>query len=104
MPPGGRLVVVTFHSLEDRAVKTFLNDRSKEAPGSRHAPAQAGPAASFSLVNRKPLVASEAEVEANPRSRSAKLRAAIRTSAPARSGRVTGIAGVPSLDQIKRAA
>jgi 16S rRNA C1402 N4-methylase RsmH len=46
-------------------VKTFLNDRSKEAPGSRHAPAQAGPAATFSLVNRKPLSASEVEVEAN---------------------------------------
>lgn len=104
LPPGGRLVVVTFHSLEDRAVKTFFNDRSKEAAGSRHAPAQAGPAASFTLINRKPLSATEAEVASNPRARSAKLRAAIRTSAPARAGRVTGLSGVPTLDQIKRAA
>jgi 16S rRNA (cytosine1402-N4)-methyltransferase len=104
LPPGGRLVVVTFHSLEDRAVKTFLNDRSKEVPGSRHAPAQASPAASFSLINRKPLIATEAEVAANPRARSAKLRAAIRTRAPARLGLLKGLRGVPSLDQIKRAA
>jgi len=104
LPPGGRLVVVTFHSLEDRAVKTFLNDRSKEAPGSRHAPAQVGPAATFNLINRKPLIATEAEVAANPRARSAKLRAAIRTDVPARAGRVTGLGGVPTLDQIKRAA
>lgn len=104
LPPGGRLVVVTFHSLEDRAVKTFFNERSKEAPGSRHAPAQSGPAATFALINRKPMIATEAEIAGNPRARSAKLRAAIRTHAPARVGRVTGLNGVPTLDQIKRAA
>jgi 16S rRNA (cytosine1402-N4)-methyltransferase len=87
--PGGRLAVVTFHSLEDRIVKRFLKSRSgSQAGGSRHRPAanEAGPAPTFETVAR-PVRASEAEVRANPRARSATLRAARRTAAPAWSGR-----------------
>jgi 16S rRNA (cytosine1402-N4)-methyltransferase len=82
--PGGRLAVVTFHSLEDRIVKRFLRDRSGAAPaGSRHRPdAAAGPAATFGHVV-KPVAPAEAEVARNPRSRSARLRSAVRTDAPA---------------------
>jgi 16S rRNA (cytosine1402-N4)-methyltransferase len=82
--PGGRLCVVTFHSLEDRIVKTFLATRAGRTPaGSRHAPpVQAGAPASFQLLFNGALAPSEAEVSANPRARSAKLRAAVRTAAP----------------------
>jgi 16S rRNA (cytosine1402-N4)-methyltransferase len=83
--PGGRLAVVTFHSLEDRIVKRFLRARSGSlAGGSRHRPAaaEAGPAPTFEAV-AKPVRASGAEVSANPRARSATLRAARRTAAPA---------------------
>jgi 16S rRNA (cytosine1402-N4)-methyltransferase len=104
LPAGGRLVVVTFHSLEDRIVKTFFNDRSKETGGSRHAPVNTGPAPTFELITRKPLSASHEEVSVNPRARSAKLRAAIRTNAPARPALVAGLLGVTPLDRLKRAA
>ncbi|MBN8941653.1 MAG: 16S rRNA (cytosine(1402)-N(4))-methyltransferase RsmH [Rhizobiales bacterium] len=88
LKPGGRLVVVTFHSLEDRIVKQFLADRSaRTAGGSRHAPAAKVPDPTFSLLTRKAVVATEAENAANPRARSAKLRAAERTVAPARETR-----------------
>jgi 16S rRNA (cytosine1402-N4)-methyltransferase len=84
LKPQGRLCVVTFHSLEDRIVKTFLAVRAGRTPsGSRHAPpreVQAQP--SFSLLFNGAQAPSEAEVAANPRARSAKLRAAVRTSAP----------------------
>jgi 16S rRNA (cytosine1402-N4)-methyltransferase len=86
--PGGRLAVVTFHSLEDRIVKRFLRERSGSVPaGSRHRPAQAaaGPSPSFEAV-AKPVRAGEAEVAANPRARSATLRVARRTAAPAWQG------------------
>lgn len=83
LAPGGRLSVVSFHSLEDRIVKTFLAERSKTGGGSRHLPEIAQEAPSFQLLNRKPVVADEAETEANPRARSAKLRGAERTSASA---------------------
>jgi 16S rRNA (cytosine1402-N4)-methyltransferase len=101
---GGRLVVVTFHSLEDRVVKTFFNERSKEVSGSRHSPINTGPAPTFELMTRKPMIASDAEIALNPRARSAKLRAAIRTGAPARPASVTGLPGVTPLDRLKRAA
>lgn len=83
--PGGRLVTVTFHSLEDRIVKQFLSHRAGRTPaGSRHLPdREPGPEPSFTLPFRGHLAASDAEIAANPRARSAKLRAAIRTAAPA---------------------
>jgi 16S rRNA (cytosine1402-N4)-methyltransferase len=84
LAPGGRLVVVSFHSLEDRRVKTFLRQRSAAAPrGSRHLPAAGGEtAASFSLLTKKAVRPGEAELTRNPRARSARLRAAERTAAP----------------------
>ena len=86
LAPLGRLVVVTFHSLEDRMVKSFLRARAGLAGGggSRHAPVEeAGPDASFRLLHRKAIEASAEEAAENPRARSAKLRAAVRTEAPA---------------------
>jgi 16S rRNA (cytosine1402-N4)-methyltransferase len=85
LAPGGRLAVVTFHSLEDRIVKRFLKARSGALPAaSRHLPARAtaGPAPTFEAV-MKPVRAGAAETDANPRARSATLRAARRTAAPA---------------------
>jgi 16S rRNA (cytosine1402-N4)-methyltransferase len=81
----GRLAVVTFHSLEDRIVKTFLAERSgKVAGGSRHAPPlMPGPPPTFELIFAQPRTPSPEELAANPRARSAKLRAARRTAAPA---------------------
>jgi 16S rRNA (cytosine1402-N4)-methyltransferase len=83
LKPGGRLAVVSFHSLEDRIVKNFLSARAKSGGGSRHLPELAQGAPSFELLTRRPVVADAAEVAANPRARSAKLRAAARTDAPA---------------------
>lgn len=81
---GGRLAVVTFHSLEDRIVKRFLQLASGAEPAAnRYAPARAETAARFTLTPKKALVADAAELAANPRSRSAKLRVATRTDAPA---------------------
>ncbi len=83
---GGRLAVVTFHSLEDRMVKDFLKSRSGgQSQPSRHIPMAMGKedAPTFRAISRKPIVASPEEVRINPRSRSAHLRAAIRTNAPA---------------------
>jgi 16S rRNA (cytosine1402-N4)-methyltransferase len=84
LAPGGRLVVVTFHSLEDRIVKAFLTERTGNAPGgSRHAPvAVETRKPSFELMFKGAREAGEAELAANPRARSAKLRAAIRTEHP----------------------
>ncbi|HRO10210.1 16S rRNA (cytosine(1402)-N(4))-methyltransferase RsmH [Amaricoccus sp.] len=84
LAPGGRLAVVTFHSLEDRVVKRFLALRSGAAPrGSRHAPETPGEAPGFELVTRKPIAPDAAEVAANPRARSARLRVARRLDTPA---------------------
>jgi 16S rRNA (cytosine1402-N4)-methyltransferase len=82
LKPGGRLVVVSFHSLEDRIVKDFLNVRGKTG-GSRHLPELAQAAPSFQILTKRPVTPGDAEVAANPRARSAKLRAAERTAAPA---------------------
>jgi 16S rRNA (cytosine1402-N4)-methyltransferase len=81
---GGRLAVVTFHSLEDRIVKAFFAERAGRLPGgSRHAPPTAkGPEPTFALMFNGACSPSDAETAANPRARSAKLRAAIRTDAP----------------------
>jgi 16S rRNA (cytosine1402-N4)-methyltransferase len=81
--PGGRLAVVSFHSLEDRIVKDFFNARGKTGGGSRHLPEVKQAVPSFRLLTKRPVTPAEAEVAANPRARSAKLRAAERADAPA---------------------
>jgi 16S rRNA (cytosine1402-N4)-methyltransferase len=85
LAPGGRLAVVSFHSLEDRAVKEFLRSRAGAAPqGSRHLPrTSAERAPSFRLLSRGAVAPGQSELDANPRARSARLRAAERTHAPA---------------------
>src|SRR4029079_12339173 len=80
--PGGRLVVVSFHSLEDRIVKSFLAARGKRSAGSRHAPETKQPPASLRILTGRAVTPDETETLANPRARSAKLRAAERTAAP----------------------
>lgn len=85
LKPGGRLAVVTFHSLEDRIVKRFFTERGGLKPqGSRHAPpVAAGPEPTFRLLHKGAREPSEQEMAANPRARSARLRAGVRTEAPA---------------------
>jgi 16S rRNA (cytosine1402-N4)-methyltransferase len=99
---GGVLAVVTFHSLEDRIVKRFFQLRGGRAPqGSRHGPGSAPEAARFELLTRHAAAPGPAETARNPRARSAKLRAARRTAAPA--GAVDPAAlGVPQLQQGRR--
>lgn len=81
--PGGRLAVVSFHSLEDTQVKSFLRRRSETASGSRHLPPRPGsPAPSFIVRQRRPVRPGADEIARNPRARSARLRAAERTAAP----------------------
>lgn len=93
--PAGRLVVVTFHSLEDRIVKRFLADRSGESAGpSRHAPPAAARAATFRSLFARPQEPGLVEIDANPRARSAKLRAGVRLDAPARAD-MTAFAPAP---------
>jgi len=86
LKPGGRLVVVSFHSLEDRIVKNFFVERSKSGGGSRHLPEMATNAPRFEILTKRPVTPGADEVSANPRARSAKLRAAARTAAPAQAG------------------
>ncbi|MGY6411003.1 MAG: 16S rRNA (cytosine(1402)-N(4))-methyltransferase RsmH [Alkalilacustris sp.] len=82
--PGGRLAVVSFHSLEDRVVKRFLALRAGQGPGtSRHAPETAPFTPRFTLDTRRGIAPDDREVAANPRARSARLRLATRTAAPA---------------------
>ncbi len=86
LKPGGRLAVVTFHSLEDRLVKNFMRSRSGNDPaGSRHLPMRPDSAAPTFARVAKPVRASDAEIARNPRARSATLRSAVRTAAPSRS-------------------
>jgi 16S rRNA (cytosine1402-N4)-methyltransferase len=101
--PGGRLVVVAFHSLEDRIVKAFLAARTQTASASRHMPSVSGPAPSFATLTRKALAVSEAEAAANPRARSAKLRAAMRTDQPAHALDLAALGVIPLDDLISRA-
>ena len=84
LKPGGRLAVVTFHSLEDRIVKRFFRERSGGSPAaSRHRPVIVDPVEPTFERVAKPVSPSEREVAANPRARSARLRSAVRTAAPA---------------------
>jgi len=86
LAPGGRLIVVTFHSLEDRLVKRFFRERAAPQPyASRHLPPPAEPAPqpSFRFLNHRPVSPTDTEVAANPRARSARLRAAVRTDVKA---------------------
>jgi 16S rRNA (cytosine1402-N4)-methyltransferase len=103
LAPGGRLVVVAFHSLEDRIVKTFLAARSGQGGGSRHQPEMVKPPATFRLLTRKPVAPDEAEIATNPRARSAKLRAAERTDAPAIAHAEPPLPRLPSLRQVMEA-
>jgi 16S rRNA (cytosine1402-N4)-methyltransferase len=101
---GGKLVVVSFHSLEDRLVKTFLNARSRAATSSRHQPEARALPATFRLLAKKAVVAAPDETAANPRARSAKLRAAERTEVAARADDplAEALAGFPRLEDMKR--
>jgi 16S rRNA (cytosine1402-N4)-methyltransferase len=84
LKPGGRLAVVTFHSIEDRIVKRYLAERaSTGGGGSRHAPAEARRDPGFALTPKRAIAPDAAEIAGNPRARSAKLRVATRTDAPA---------------------
>ncbi|MEP3427222.1 MAG: 16S rRNA (cytosine(1402)-N(4))-methyltransferase RsmH [Roseibium sp.] len=97
LKPGGRLVLVSFHSLEDRIVKRFFQDRTKtRGGGSRHMPEEEVPPATFENLTRKAVEAADRETSENPRARSAKLRAGRRTDAHARELDVHD-AGVPRL-------
>jgi 16S rRNA (cytosine1402-N4)-methyltransferase len=98
LKPLGRLVVIAFHSLEDRIVKTFLAERSRAPAGSRHRPEIAAPRPTFRVLTPRPLTPDQSEVAANPRARSAKLRAAERTDAPARATGVEHL--LPPLPQL----
>ena len=100
LKPGGRLAVVSFHSLEDRIVKNFLVERGKAGGGSRHLPEIAQAEPSFKVLTRRPITPGEEEVTANPRARSAKLRAAERTSAPAHAA--AELPGWPQLADVLR--
>ena len=75
--------MVSFHSLEDRIVKNFFSERGKAGHGSRHLPEVTSALPSFTILTKRPIVPGDAEIAANPRARSAKLRAAERTAAPA---------------------
>ncbi len=84
LKPGGKLAVVTFHSSEDRIAKRFLAERSSTGGGgSRYAPEAAAQIPGFALTPRKAIAPDEDEIARNPRARSAKLRIARRTDAPA---------------------
>ncbi|MBL4784280.1 MAG: 16S rRNA (cytosine(1402)-N(4))-methyltransferase RsmH [Cohaesibacteraceae bacterium] len=100
LKPGGRLVMVSFHSLEDRIVKRFLQFRSRDrSGGSRHAPEEKVLPPSFNLPVRGAVSPSEDEIQNNARSRSSRLRVAVRTSSPVHPVD-NSILGVPDLESI----
>ncbi|MFT5509903.1 MAG: 16S rRNA (cytosine1402-N4)-methyltransferase [Hyphomicrobiaceae bacterium] len=100
LKPGGRLVVVTFHSLEDRMIKRFFANRSgKRAGTSRHLPElQQFEQSTFQIVNQRPLTPGNQEIARNPRARSAKLRSGVRTEAPIGKIDLSSM-GLPDWDQ-----
>ncbi len=100
--PTGRLAVVSFHSLEDRIVKTFLAERSRIAGTPRHLPETEKAAPSFRLLSKRPIVPDEAELAQNPRARSAKLRAAERTDAPAQPAASDLLPRLPALADVMK--
>ncbi|MCP2671586.1 16S rRNA (cytosine(1402)-N(4))-methyltransferase RsmH [Maricaulaceae bacterium EIL42A08] len=102
LKPAGRMVVVTFHSLEDRLAKTFLRERAGLVPGGSRYQPEVLPEhkPSFSLVSKKAEAATEDEAAVNPRARSAKLRAAIRTSAEPFPRPDSAFPGAPSFDRL----
>jgi 16S rRNA (cytosine1402-N4)-methyltransferase len=102
LKPGGRLVVVSFHSLEDRMVKTFFASRGEVRAGSRHLPEVVGAPASFRSLTKRPVVADAAECEQNPRARSAKLRAGERTAADAHALDLSPLPHLPTLADVMR--
>ena len=99
LAPGGWLAVVTFHSVEDRMVKRFLQARAGQGGrANRYAPDARVDAPRFTLVTRKAIAPSDAEIAANPRARSARLRIARRTDAPA--GAVDpALLGMPQIER-----
>lgn len=97
---GGKLVVVTFHSLEDRIVKRFLQARAASTQGSRYAPETPDEPGQFRLFSRKAISADDRELAENPRSRSAKLRIAERTDAPSTPFSRKGL-GLPRITEMK---
>jgi len=106
LKPGGRLVIVTFHSLEDRMVKHFFRQRiGGLGAGSRHVPGLAPQTeASFELITRKAVEPSEDECATNPRARSSRLRAVRRTQAPAWQDAPAATFDLPPLSRLERAS
>ncbi len=102
LAPGGRLAVISFHSLEDRIVKKFLASRSSQRASSRHLPEAPARAPSFHVLTPKPRVADAAEIAANPRARSAKLRGGERTDAPPSDQPIETGVRAPSLAEVLR--
>jgi 16S rRNA (cytosine1402-N4)-methyltransferase len=102
LKPGGRLAVVSFHSLEDRLVKRFIADRSGGAGGSRHRPEAVAAAPTFIRLGNA-VQPGEAETAANPRARSARLRGAERTAAAPRAADIS-IFGLPRLPELRLSA
>jgi 16S rRNA (cytosine1402-N4)-methyltransferase len=103
LKPSGRLVVIAFHSLEDRIVKTFLAERGRAPASSRHRPLVAAAAPTFRVLTRRPETPDEIEIAVNPRARSAKLRAAERTDArPQSTATETLLPRLPSLADVMR--
>ena len=100
LKPGGRLVIVTFHSLEDRLVKRFFQDRAENSGGSRHLPQVEDKKLTFKQNKRGAVSASADEAETNVRARSAKLRRAVRTEVAARDGS-RDIFGLPRLAKVQ---